>query len=426
MAFKGTDTIGTRNWTLERQALAAVEAAYDRLEQEKRRGRRADPARIEKLTAALRAAIEKADSFVASNEFDRILEENGAVGLNASTGMDQTQYFYSLPANKAELWFLLESERFRKPVLREFYKERDVVREERRMRVESSPQGKLVEALIAAAFAAHPYRNMPGGWASDIENLRARDAGEFYRRYYVPANITIGIAGDVDPKQMRAFAARYFGPLAPGPLPPPVVTVEPPLEGERRVTVESPAQPLLLFGYPTPDQTHPDDTALDVLNLILSGGRTGRLYKDLVVAQKIALAAASQTGFPGAKYPGLLLVFLVPAAGHTVEENEKAALAVIEKLRTEKVDEATLARVKTQVRAGVIRKLASNPGLAAELPAYHVAYGDWRKLFRGIEEVEKITADDVQRVARQYLVPQRRTVAYTVAPAKADGKGEGQ
>lgn len=422
MAFKGTDTIGTKNWLLEKQALAEVEGAYDRLDQERRKGRRADPARIKQLEAALKAAIEKADGQVASNEFDRIIEESGAVGLNAGTAMDETTYFYSLPSNKTELWFLLESQRFLRPVLREFYKERDVVREERRMRVESSPQGKLVEALIAAAFTAHPYRNMPGGWASDIDSLRAKDAQEFYKRYYVPANITIGIAGDVDPKQVRAFAEKYFGPLAPGPLPPPVVTVEPPQEGERRVTVESPSQPLLLFGYPTPEATHPDDTALDVLNLILSSGRTGRLYKELVVDKKLALGASSQTGFPGAKYSGLFLVFVVPSAGHTVEENEKATLAIIEKLRTEKVDAATLARVKTQIRASVIRKLANNAGLAAELPSYHVAYGDWRKLFTVIEEVDKVTADDVQRVARKYLVPQRRTVAHTVTPAKGEGQ----
>ncbi len=146
---------------------------YDQLDQEKNKGFRADPKKIDELEAEVKDAIAKADSFVEENEYDRIVESNGGVGMNAGTGEDSTNYFYSFPANRIELWFLLESERFLHPVFREFYKERDVVREERRMRVESSPQGKLVEALLATAFAAHPYRVMPGGWASDIDNFRA-------------------------------------------------------------------------------------------------------------------------------------------------------------------------------------------------------------------------------------------------------------
>src|SRR5581483_11787809 len=164
MAFKGAHAIGSKNWPEEKKALDAIEAVYDRLDQEKRKGFHSDPKKIEELQNELKAAIEKADSLVEDNEFDRIVESNGGVGLNASTGEDSTNYFYSFPSNKIELWFLLESSRFVRPVFREFYKERDVVREERRMRVESSPQGKLVEAMLSTAYAAHPYRVMPGGW----------------------------------------------------------------------------------------------------------------------------------------------------------------------------------------------------------------------------------------------------------------------
>ena len=416
MAFKGTHRIGTRNGPAEKAALAEVERIYDQLEQERRKGRAASKVRLADLEKTLQAAIEKANSFVEPNEFDRIIEESGGVSLNASTGMDATEYYYSLPSNRIELWFLMESQRFLNPVLREFYKERDVVREERRMRIESSPQGKLVEALISTAFSAHPYRNMPGGWASDIESLRAKDAMPFYRNYYTPGNITIGIAGDVDPARIQALAARYFGPLPPGPLPDPVVTVEPPQEGERRVTIETAAQPLMLIGYKTPAETHPDSPAIDVLSLILSGGRTSLMYRELVQEKKIALAAQTQPDFPDGKYPGLFLVFLVPAMGHTLEENEKAAYAIIERIQKEPVDAEALNRVKTQIRAGLVRGLASNSGLAARLPAYHVAHGDWRKLFTAIEDIDKVTAADVQRVAKAYLTKNRRTVAHTVAP----------
>jgi len=299
------------------------------------------------------------------------------------------------------------------------YKERDVVREERRMRVESSPQGLLVENLLAGSFEAHPYHNMPGGWASDIENFRETEAVAFYKKYYVPANITIGIAGDVDPKECRRMAEKYFSILPTGPLPSGPRTVEPPQKGERRLTVESPAQPFMAISYKRPDQTSKDDPVFDVLNEVLSGERTGLLYKELVRDQKIALAAGSQASFPGGKYPNLFLFFLVPNMGHTVEENEKACYKIIEKVKTDKVDEGTLNRIKTKVRADLIHRLDSNSGMAAALTSYYVAYGDWRKMFTGIDEIAKVTADDVQRVAKQYLIPDARTVVWIIPPATA-------
>ncbi len=416
MAFKGTETIGTKNYAEEKKALAAVDEAYDALDAERARGARADPKRIQDLEKRLEAAIAKAGSFVDANAFPRIIEENGGVGLNAGTGMDSTNYYYNFPSNRLELWFLLESERFLKPVFREFYKERDVVREERRMRVESDPQGKLMEALLATAFAAHPYRNMPGGWASDIESFRRPDAERFYRAYYVPANITIGMAGDVDPAQARRLAGKYFGRLARAALPRRILTEEPAQEGEKRVWVESPSQPLLAIAYKRPDQHDADDAAFDVLDGILSSGRTGLLYKEMVRDRRIALAALAEAAFPDAQYPNLFLLFLVPSVGHTVEENEKACYEIIERLKREKPDEATLQRVKTKLRAALIRQLDSNAGLAAQLTSYYVNYGDWRKLFTGLADIEKVSADDVQRVARRYLTEKGRTVAWTEQP----------
>src|SRR5580693_7552369 len=258
MAFKGTPTIGTKNWAKEKAALAAIEVVYDQLDQEKNKGFRSDPKKIEALEAQVKDAIATADSFVEENEYDRIVESNGGVGMNASTAEDSTNYFYSFPENRIELWFYLESERFLQPVFREFYKERDVVREERRMRVESSPQGKLVEMLLATAFAAHPYRVMPGGWASDIDNFRRTEAEAFYKVYYTPNNIAIGIAGDVNPAEAKQLAEKYFGRLPKGPLPPLVRTVEPKQEGEKRVAVASPAQPFLAMAYKRPDQYSKD------------------------------------------------------------------------------------------------------------------------------------------------------------------------
>jgi predicted Zn-dependent peptidase len=425
MAFKGTDSIGTKNWAEEKRALEAVETVYDQIEAERNLGFRAGQAKIKDLEAKLKAAIEKANSFVEPNVYPRLIEENGGVGMNAGTGMDSTVYFYNLPANRAELWFLLESERFLKPVFREFYKERDVVREERRMRIESSPQGKLLEALLATAFIAHPYRNSPAGWASDIESFRMPDAERFYKTYYTPVNITVGIAGDIQAGAAKQLAQKYFGRLPAGPAPPRVRTQEPAQEVERRVDVASPSQPLLMIGYKRPDQNHKDDPVFDVIGSILSSGRTGMLYKEMVRDKKISLAAMALPAYPQAKYPNLFLLFLVPAVGHTVEENEKAGYEILERLKKEKADQATLDRVKMKLRASLIRQLDSNSGLARQLTDYHVGYGDWRKLFTGLEEINAVTADDVQRVARQYLIENTRTVACTVKP-KPEAKGEGK
>lgn len=422
MAFKGTETIGSKNWASEKKALDQIEVVYDRLEAERAKRLRADPKKIQEFEAQLKDAIETADNFVESNEYDRLVESNGGVGMNAGTSEDSTNYFYSFPANRLELWFLLESERFLKPVFREFYKERDVVREERRMRVESSPQGKLLEAWLAAAFAAHPYRNMPGGWASDIEQFRRPEAEQFYRRYYTPGNMTIGIAGDVNPAEARRLAEKYFGRLPAGPPPPLVRTVEPQQDGEKRVTVASAAQPFLVIGYKRPDQHSPDDAALDVLSDILSDGRTGLIYKDMVRDSKIALGAGSQPNFPGGKFPSLFLFYSAPSSGHSVEENEKALYAIIDRVKKEKADDASIQRVKTKLRAALIRKLGSNSGLAEELCSYSVSYGDWRRLFTQLEDYDKITADDVQRVANKYLIQSARTVAYSVAPEAGGAK----
>jgi predicted Zn-dependent peptidase len=418
MAFKGTETIGTKDWTGEKRALDAIEEIYDRIEAERNKGPKANSSQITMLQGQLQNAIATADSFVVPNEYFRIIEENGGSGLNADTSLDYTEYFYSLPSNRMELWFLMESQRFLHPVFREFYKERDVVMEERRMRIDSNPQGKLVQQFLAAAFEAHPYHNPGVGWASDIVNLRRNDAKAFFEKYYVPSNITIGIVGDVDPAAARRLAEQYFGPMAAKPLPPMLHTVEPMQSGNKLIVLDSPSQPLAIIGYQRPNQNDPDDLVFDVMQLILSSGRTSLLYKDLVQDKKIAIQAQAGATFPDGRYPNEFVFFLVPAVGRTVEENQKALDDLLTKFEATKVDDETLNRAKTKARAGVVRRLADNAGLANLLTAYHATYGDWRKMFTSIDDLNKVTAADVQRVAIKYLAGTHRTVAYirTQAP----------
>jgi len=416
MAFKGTESIGSKNWPEEKKAIDHEEEVYDRLDAERNRGVKADPKKVEALEAELKAADEKANSLVEPNLYPRMIEQNGGAGLNAQTGWDATEYFYSLPSNRLELWFLLESERFIQPVFREFYKERDVVMEEYRMRVESEPQGKLLQSFLATAFAAHPYRVMGTGWPSDVAHLRRADAWNFFHKYYVPGNITMAIVGDVNPAEAKRLAEKYFAAMPARPLPPLLHTVEPPQTGPKRTEVESPSQPLLVVGYKRPDQYSKDDPVFDIANGILSSGRTGLLYKELVRDKQIALAAEADDTFPGGKYPNLFLFFLAPAMGHTTADNEKAFYDLLERFQSQKVDAVTLARVKTKTRADLIRRLDSNSGLASLLTAYYTTYGDWTKLFTSLDDLDKVTSDDVQRVAKQYFTPENRTVAYLIAP----------
>ncbi len=353
MAFKGTESIGSRNWPEEKKAIDREEEVYDRLDAERNKGAQADTRKVAQLEADLKAAGEKANVFVVPNLYPRIIEQNGGENMNAQTSWDSTEYYYSLPSNRLELWFLLESQRFIQPVFREFYKERDVVMEEYRMRVESEPQGKLMQTFLATAFSAFPYRVMGTGWPSDVAHLRRADAWRFFHEYYVPANITLGIVGDVDPAEARRLAEKYFGPMQARPLPPLLHTIEPPQEGAKQAEVESPSQPLLFVGYKRPDQLNKEDPVFDVISGILSSGRTGLLYKDLVRDKQIALEAeVGDDTFPGGKYANLFLFFLAPAAGHTTAENEKAFYEVLEKFKSQKVDDMTLTRVKNQDTRG--------------------------------------------------------------------------
>ena len=410
MAFKGSDQIGTKDWKAEEAALRKVEEAYAAYQQA-RGATKPDTAKVAELEKAWKDAIAEADKYVEDNEFSEVVDRAGGVGMNAFTSSDQTGYFFSLPSNRFELWAYLESERFRKPVFRQFYKERDVVFEERRMRIESSPIGRLMEQFISTAFTAHPYGFPTVGWPSDLQSFSATDAEAFFRKYYVPANMVVTIVGDVKADEAWPVIEKYFGRLPKSPAPPALRTVEPPQIAERTVVVRETAQPFFFEGYHRPAATHPDSAVYDVMSMLLSAGRTSRLYKSLVRDQKIAAAAQGFNGFPGEKYPNLFTLIAVPTPGHTPDEMQTAIRKEIERIKTEDVPAEELASVKTRVKAGLIRQLSGNSGLAMQLASYQTLYGDWRELFREVERIDKVTAADVKRVANETFTEKNRTVA---------------
>ena len=410
MAFKGTDEIGTKNYPAEKAALAKVEVAYAAYQKENHKQTGRDPKKVAQLHAAFENAVSDANQYVKPNQFGEIVESQGGVGLNASTNWDETVYFYSFPENRLELWAYLESERFLHPVMREFYKERDVVMEERRMRTDSSPEGRLIEQFLAAAYEAHPYGRPVVGWPSDLHSFSATDAKNFYHKYYVPANIVVAIVGDVKASEVIPIVEKYFGRIPAGPKPPPLRTVEPPQRSLREVILHDQSQPLYIEGYHRPNFRDPDDAVYDVLSDLLSKGRTSRLYRSLVRDKQIALVAQGGT-FPGNKYPSLFYFFAVPSNGHTAEDMAKPIHEEIEKLKTQDVTDEELQSVKTRAKADLIRGLADDEGLASQLAEFQAYYGDWRELFRQIDRINKVSKADIRRVANKIFREENRTVA---------------
>ncbi|UCC27114.1 MAG: insulinase family protein [Gemmatimonadales bacterium] len=409
MLFKGSTTVGTRNAAAEMHLFVEMDAVHDSILAERGRAD-PDPQRIADLEARIEALEDEARIYVIPNEFDRILSRAGARGLNATTSNEATTYFVELPSNQAEVWFALESDRMRDPVFREFYAERDVVMEERRLRVETNPAGLLFEAHLASAFTMHPYGAPVVGYMSDLETLSRGQVQDYYRRFYGPGNTVVAVVGDVDAGQVRRWADRYFGDLPPGESPPPVLAREPEQRGTRRVEVLQDAEPALRMGWKVPSATHADAPALAMLATLLTGSRTARLYDALVQKTRVATFVAAGMG-PGELHPRLFSLEVTPRAPHTVDEVEEEVLRVLDEFRAVPPPEEDLERVRNQISAGAVRQLQSNLGLAVQLASSESALGDWRATFGLTRQIREVRAEEVQDVVRKYFRPENLTVA---------------
>jgi predicted Zn-dependent peptidase len=427
MAFKGTDKIGTTDYAAEKVALEKVEQLYAAYIAERDKPVARDEKKIKELQKAWMDAVTEANKYVKPNEFPQIVEINGGEDLNANTTDDETNYFYSFPENRLELWAYLESERFLHPVMREFYKERNVVIEERRMRVDSNPIGRLIEQFTTAAFQAHEYHRPTIGWMSDLNTFSATDAKNFFDKYYIPSNMVVAVVGDVKASETMPIIEKYFGRIPSRPQPDERTTTEPPQNAERRVVLQEMSQPLYLEGYHRPDYRSPDDAVYDAIADLMSSGRTSRLYRALVRDKKIAADSAGFTGLPGNKYPHLFAFYAFPLPGHKPDEMAEAIHVEIEKLKTEDISDEELKMIKTRAKANLIRGLGSNDGLASSLALYQARYDDWRELFRSVDRIDKVTKADIRRVANQTFVPTNRTVGIieTKAPPAASAQQGG-
>ncbi len=407
LAFKGTKSIGTENYKREKVYLKKLDRLFTKIQAAQTTGKEAKLAQLKEKFSNVES---QASSFVKQNEYGQIVDTAGGVGLNAVTTADYTSYFYSFPANKLELWMSLESERFLNPVFREFYKEKQVILEERRMRTDNSPIGQTIEAFLDTAFVSHPYKRPTIGYNEDIRNLTRENVREFFATYYTPNNLTVAIAGDVNPQEVQALVEVYFGRFPKKPAPPEVNKIEPQQTETKEVIVKLPTQPWYLEGYHVAGLTDPDYPVYNLLTSILSSGRTSRLYQSLVEQQQVALSAQGFSGFPGNKYPNLMLFYALTAPGHTVDDVAIALREQIELLKTEPVTKAELDRIKTQFKASLLRSLDSNLEMARILTEYEAKTGDWRNLFKELQALTAVTADDIQRVAQEIFTEENRTI----------------
>ncbi len=407
MLFKGTKTLGTKDYQREKPQLVAIEEVGHRIDVLKNRVG-VDPQELAQLRKRLAELQAEHRKLLIKDEFSKIYAENGGVGYNAFTSKDQTSYLINLPSNKLELWASIESDRLKNAVLREFYTERDVVREERRRSYESNPDGMLYETLLATAYKVHPYRNPVIGWQSDIENLTLVETRNFLHKYYSPVNMIITLVGDFDSAAALKMVKQYFGSLEPGVPVAPVVKREPPQNGERRVHIDYDTKPQLSIAYHKPTMPQRDDYVFDLLMQILAEGRTSRLYQQLVV-EKNLVTGLGIFGAPGSRYDNLMVLDITPRQSVSNQQIEEALYAEIDRLKTEPVTVAELDKARKQILTAMLRRMKGNSGLARMLSSYEVL-GDWKYLLDYEQQLNSITSDELMKVADRYLTADNRTL----------------
>jgi len=435
MMFKGTRTIGTKDIDANLKLIKEMDGVRAELRKEQealilkaRLGEISDSKdpkyrseRHKELLAKFDELNKREKDLMIKDEFDRVYTTAGGSGMNAGTSNDFTVYFINVPANKLELWFWMESDRLLNPVFREFYSERDVVHEERRLRTDSTPTGKFNELYDSMFWQSSPYGWPVLGWPSDLEGITREEALDYFAVNYAPNNLSACLVGDVDPARAKELAQQYFGRLPRGPHPPETVrTSEMPQLAEKRMVAWAETLPQVRVRYHTVAEGHPDDFVLDILGSLLSG-RTGRLYKSLVTQQAVAnSASASQDG---RKYEGLFELTGVAKPGKTPEEVEQALYKEIERMQKELVDANELQKVKNQYAANSFRSIQSNFGLMVQLLLRDNNRG-WETINTDPARHQAVTAEDVRRVANTYFQPENRTIAIYYTKKKADGAVE--
>lgn len=441
MMFKGTHTLGTKDIDRDLELIAKLDDLKAQIREEEavlveayRVGQIEDPTaadnrseRHQELLAEFENLLKVQSELLVKDEFTRIYTSEGGSGMNAFTSNDMTAYFINVPANKLELWFWMESDRLANPVFREFYAERDVVREERRLRTDSTPTGRINEQFDAMFWQASPYSWPVIGWSNDVENITREEALEFFGTYYAPNNLTMVLVGEFEPEVAIALAEKYLSRLPHGDkAPPPMRTREIKQLAEKRMIAYAETRPTVRIRYHTVPDAHVDEPPLLVLGSILNG-RTGRFFKSLVLEQQLAVQASG--GVNGLKYDGMFELVGVARDPNQLLDLEQGLYEQMELLKEELVTARELQKIKNQQLAGDFRRLESKTGLMIQLLQYE-ALGEWQNINRFSERIQAVTAEDVQRVVKKYFTRENRTVGLyypkDFVPATEDSEGEAE
>lgn len=420
MMFKGTKKIGTWNYEAEKPIMAKIDRLMDEIDKERAKGitdyYKMDKKKVKKLWDEIHKLQKEQRKYIRKNELDFLYEGNGAKGLNASTGYDATDYYCNLPSNKLELWMFIESDRMKDPVFREFYSERDVVYEERRMRTDNDPDGLLFENFFSHLFVAIPYGQDVVGWATDIESLRRDKIEKYFRKYYSPGNTILAIVGDINEEKAMKLVKKYFGTIPAQLLPEPIYAKEPLQRGERRIKVKYDATPRVKIGFQGPKPGHPDQYVLDIISHLLSSGRTSRFHKNLV-KKNIAFSAAGWNWTFG--YANVFVISASPKNPNTTQDLEKAIYAELEKLKTEPVGKRELQKIHNKIDAQYIRFMGTRMGMAQLLAHAEAWTGSWKN-FDDRDKLKMVRPEDIMRVAKKYLKSDNRTVTVLVKKEKKE------
>lgn len=410
MMFKGTHTLGTKNYAAEAPLLKEIDLLHRQIDTEKLKGAQADQAKIADLLERVRAIEAKAQAFVIENELWNLYEREGASNLNASTSRDLTQYVLDIPSNKFELWAIVDSDRVRNPVFRQFYQEREVVKEERRMRVDTSADGKLYEHFFAAAYMAHPYRFPTIGWESDLDHLSAKDLEEFYAQHYTPDQLTIAIVGDVEAKTAIALVEKHFGDWRTPPAVTRFPTQEPVQNGQRRVIVRYDAQPQVGVGYHLPVPSGPEQAVSYAISYLLGNGTTSRLYKSLVEKKKVASGVETAQDYPGERYAPMMILAAATRHPRTPDDILEIIDEELTRLKREPIADWELEKIRASVDISLLNTLQTNAGMAQSLAYNQSIFGDWRHLLKFQSAIKSMTAQDIQKMAQTIFVDDNKTV----------------
>ena len=409
MAFKGTTTIGTKDFQKEKPILEEIEHVVSQLDAEKRKPN-PDKKLIKELEERYKYLINEERKYIIPDELFYIYTINGGTYINAFTAKDMTAYFLGLPKNRLELFLAMEYLRITDPVFREFYEERNVVAEERLMRYDSKPQVKIYELLLASAFVAHPYQFPTIGWMDDIKNLSISDLREFYKKYYVPVNMVGLIIGDVNVEEATKLIEKYFGRIPYTPPPPDNITKEPMQEGPRYTYLCANANPKIVMAYHIPTYPNYDKVVFDIIEYILGVGKASRLYKTLVKEKQIAAAVDVDT-YPGERYPHLFIIEALPKSPHSNKELYNEILNQINLLKTKGITKDELKRAKYMLKADIYNYFNSTMGLAHLLLRWEVITNNWAYLFDYLKDIDKVSTEDVKTVANKYFKMNNLTVA---------------